>query len=214
MAVVKALIVVDLQNDFLAGGTLAVEQGDQIIPVINELLSRRDKFDVMLATQDWHPIDHGSFAENHPGHRAGDEINLMGLKQILWPTHCVQNSAGAELSSLLHSYKLDKVFLKGIDKNIDSYSAFFDNGHEKSTGLEEYLRAKGVTEIYLAGIATDYCVKYSVLDALKLGFKTFVITDACQGVNLHSKDSEYALQEMAAKGAKLIVKDEALGNLP
>lgn len=201
---VRALIIVDLQNDFLPNGALAVVQGDQIIPIINALLNTQNLFDVIVASQDWHPKDHESFAANHPGKKPGDVVDLGALRQILWPVHCVQNSIGAELTTQLHTQNIDKIFHKGIDKTIDSYSTFFDNGHKKSTGLENYLREHGVTEVYIAGLATDYCVKYSVLDAIKLGFKTYVIVDGCRGVNLHPGDSEHALREMSAIGAKLI----------
>lgn len=197
----KALILVDLQNDFLPGGSLAVDKGDSILPVINKLLEI--PFDLIIATKDWHPIDHGSFAKTHEKN-VGETIELSGLKQILWPVHCVQNTKGAEFSDQWQSHKVDKVFFKGTDKEIDSYSAFFDNGHKKSTGLYEYLQSKGVDELYIAGLTTDYCVKYTVLDALKLGFKIFVIVDACKPVNLKPQDEEASLLQMLQEGAHLI----------
>lgn len=197
-----ALILVDLQNDFLPGGSLAVEHGDEVIPVINKVLEKHP-FDVIVATKDWHPKDHDSFASVHKK-KPGERIDLDGIEQILWPVHCVQETPGAEFSPHLHTEKIEKVFFKGTDKKIDSYSTFFDNGHRKKTGLEEYLRKRHVEDIYIAGLATDYCVKYSVLDALELGFNTFVIEDACRGVNLHKDDAKKALEFMREAGAQIV----------
>jgi len=202
---VTALIVVDLQNDFVPGGALAVNEGHRIIPLVDELLSL--PFDVKVATKDWHPKNHGSFAQTH-GKRTGDVIILQGIEQILWPTHCVQGSLGADFASGWNTNKIEKVFHKGTETHIDSYSTFFDNGHLHATGLEEYLRKKSVTDVYLVGLATDYCVKYSVLDACKLGFNTYVIVDACRGVNLKPQDTEQALQEMKAAGAHLVMSND------
>jgi len=197
----KALILVDLQNDFCPGGALAVKGGDQVIPVANEL---QKKFELVVATQDWHPKDHGSFALNHPGKKPGDKISLLGIEQVLWPNHCVQGSKGAELHPRLEKSKIARVIRKGTDATIDSYSTFFDNGHRKSTGLETYLKNKGVDEVTLAGLATDYCVKYSALDAVKLGFKTNVILDACRGIDLKAGDIDRAVEEMKAAGVKIL----------
>jgi len=197
----KALILVDLQNDFCSGGALPVKGGDQVIPVANEL---QKKFDLIVATQDWHPKDHGSFALNHSGKKPGDKIDLLGIEQILWPNHCVQGSKGAELHPRLEKSKIARVIRKGTDATIDSYSTFFDNGHRKSTGLETYLKNKGVDEVTLAGLATDYCVKYSALDAVKLGFKTSVILDACRGIDLKAGDIDRAVEEMKAAGVKVL----------
>lgn len=196
----NALLLVDLQNDFLPNGALPVKEGDQVLPVVNRLLDL--PFDIVVATKDWHPPDHGSFAKTHQK-KPGEKIILNGLDQILWPVHCVQNTAGAEFSKDWKSQKAQKIFYKGTDKNIDSYSTFFDNGHLKSTGLEEFLREHSIENVYIAGLATDYCVKYSVLDALQLGFKVHVITDACRAVNLKEGDEELALKEMALAGAKM-----------
>ncbi len=203
----KALIIVDMQNDFLPGGALGVHQGDEVIPIINKLQDL--DFDVIIATKDWHPHDHGSFASTH-GKKEGEHINLAGIDQILWPAHCVQETSGAELSSLLKKDKIEKVFHKGTDKMIDSYSTFFDNGHRKSTGLDTFLQKKNIKDIYIAGLATDYCVKYSALDALKLGFNTFVIEDACKGVNLQKEDSKKALEEIRNAGAHIIKSKDLL----
>lgn len=200
-----ALIIVDVQNDFIPGGSLAVKEGDQIIPFINKLL--QSSFDLKIATKDWHPHNHGSFAVNHKK-QPGEIVQLEGLEQILWPVHCVQETYGSEFAPGWDTSKLDKTIYKGSDKNIDSYSTFFDNGHRKSTGLEQFLRQHKVTDIYIAGLATDYCVKYSVLDAIKLGFNTYVIVDACRGVNLHPTDSTEALNEMRTHGAHLITSKE------
>ncbi|WP_068466754.1 bifunctional nicotinamidase/pyrazinamidase [Candidatus Protochlamydia phocaeensis] len=197
----KALLIVDVQNDFLPGGNLAVKQGNEIIPLINALVHY--PFDLIIATKDWHPSDHGSFAANH-GKRTGEHVKLAGIDQILWPTHCVQGTRGAEFAPGWDTTCINKVIYKGTDPSIDSYSTFFDNGHLKSTGLETYLREQSIKDLYFAGLATDYCVKYSVLDALKLGFNPYVIADACRGVNLQPQDSQQALQLMQRAGAVLV----------
>lgn len=197
----KALLLVDLQNDFMPGGALAVDRADEIIPLINHLIEL--PFDLIIATKDWHPFDHGSFADNHDK-QPGEHIILAGLDQVLWPRHCVQGSHGAEFAPGWNLTKIDKVIYKGIDKDIDSYSTFFDNGHRRSTGLDHYLKDKGIKELYIAGLATDYCVKYSVMDALHLGFNVYVIKEACRGVNLRSNDSKEAFEKMSCAGATLV----------
>jgi nicotinamidase/pyrazinamidase len=203
---VKALLLMDLQNDFLPDGALAVQRGDEILPLINEIIHY--PFDLIVATKDWHPADHGSFANNHEGKKIGEHINLGGLDQILWPAHCVQGTKGSEFGPNWDFTVVDKIVYKGTDPLIDSYSAFFDNGHRKTTGLEYYLREKGINEIFIAGLATDYCVKYSVLDALQLGFRPYVIVDACRGIDLSPGDVERALFVMREGGAILLsVKD-------
>ena len=196
----NALIIVDIQNDFLPGGSLAVRDGDKVIPVINAV---QKVFALVVATQDWHPVGHASFASSHPGKKPGDVIELGGLSQVLWPDHCVQRTPGAALADKLEKGKIARVFPKGTDYAIDSYSAFFDNAHLRSTGLGSYLQKEGVTAVCLAGLAADYCVKFSCLDALTLGFKTTVIMDACRGVDLCPGDSLKACEEMRAAGAKL-----------
>jgi len=196
-----ALIMVDLQNDFCPGGSLAVPNGDEIIPIANALQSH---FDIVVATQDWHPADHKSFAVNHPNGKIGDLILLNGISQVLWPSHCVQGTAGAAFHPNVKLEKVNQIIQKGIDREIDSYSAFFDNAHLRATGLTEYLRAENVTEIYLLGLATDYCVKYSALDAVALGFTVYVIQDACRGIELNVGDISSAYAEMEKAGVRLI----------
>ncbi len=197
----KALILVDIQNDFLPGGALAVPRGDEVIPVAN---ASQVRFDLTVATQDWHPADHGSFATNHPGRHTGEVIELNGLRQILWPVHCVQQSHGAALATQLDTRHIQKVFQKGMDPQIDSYSGFFDNGRCKDTGLADYLRSSGVEEVYLMGLATDYCVKFTALDAVSLGFRTHLIADGCRGVNLNPEDVGRAVEEMRQKGVVVL----------
>ena len=196
-----ALLVVDIQNDFLPGGALGVPDGDMIVPIANRLMER---FDLVLATQDWHPANHGSFAANHPNRIPGEIIDLNGTMQVLWPVHCVQSSPGAEFSDQLRTDRFAKVFRKGTDPGIDSYSSFFDNARKRSTGLSDYLRNQNVEELFICGLATDYCVKYSVLDSTSLGLRTSVIADACRGVNLRPDDSAVAIAEMHNAGAYII----------
>ena len=203
----NALLLIDLQNDFLPGGALAVPEGDQVIPIATQL---QISFPLIVATQDWHPPTHGSFAANHPGKHPGDLIDLNGLPQILWPIHCVQNSPGAAFATALNTSRIERVFQKGTDPAIDSYSGFFDNGHRRSTGLADYLQLRNVTDVYILGLATDYCVKFTALDARHLGFNTFLIEDACRGVELNPGDIARAIQEMQNAGVKLIdVTDSA-----
>lgn len=201
----NALIIVDLQNDFLPGGPLAVPGGDEVIPLANELQRR---FDVVLATQDWHPPNHGSFAANYAGKKPGDRIMLDGIEQILWPVHCVQNTRGAELAPSFDTKRIAHVFHKGIDPSIDSYSTFFDNAHRRSTGLADYLQARGIKNIYLLGLALDYCVKYSALDARQLGLNTQVILDGCRGIDLQPGDLDRAVDEMKRVGATILQSGE------
>jgi len=199
------LIIVDLQNDFLPGGALPVPHGDEVIRVANELQKR---FELVLATKDWHPPDHGSFAANHPGKKPGDRIILDGIEQILWPMHCVQNTHGAEFAPLFNTSRIAHVFHKGTERNIDSYSTFFDNAHRRHTGLAHYLEKRGIKDIYLMGLALDYCVKYSVLDARHLGLNTHVILDGCRGIALEPVDIDRALDEMKGAGAILLKSAE------
>jgi nicotinamidase/pyrazinamidase len=193
----KALILVDIQNDFLPGGALAVPDGNAIIRVVNRL---QPMFPLVVATQDWHPADHGSFATNHPGKKVFEQIDLNGLPQTLWPVHCVQGTPGAELAPGLNRERIAKIFQKGTDPGIDSYSGLFDNGHRKSTGLGEWLKSTGVTDVFVCGLATDYCVKFTALDAAQAGFKTYFIEDASRGVNLEPDDVQNAISEMKRAG--------------
>jgi nicotinamidase/pyrazinamidase len=199
--ILNALIIVDLQNDFLPGGALAVPDGDAIVPVVNRL---QERFPLVVATQDWHPANHGSFAVNHPGKQTFEEIELNGLPQTLWPVHCVQRTSGAALAPALRQERISKVFQKGTDPGIDSYSGFFDNGHGKGTGLAEWLKTQGVTDVYVCGLATDYCVRFTALDAVQLGFKTYLIEDASRGVNLRPNDVSDALKEVQRAGVTLL----------
>jgi nicotinamidase/pyrazinamidase len=197
----KAFLIVDMQNDFMPGGSLGVPGADQIVPVINRLMA---KFPLVVASQDWHPPDHCSFAANHPGKKPGDEVRVKGVSQILWPVHCVRSSPGAELISTMDRKPIASIFYKGTDRWIDSYSAFFDNAHRKSTGLGEFLRSHDVEELYIVGVATDYCVLYSTLDAIDMGLSVTVIQDACRGINLQPHDVDHAFAAIAAKGGKVI----------
>lgn len=203
----KALILVDIQNDFLPGGALAVPEGDTIIPVVNRLQA---EFPLVVATQDWHPVNHGSFAASHPGKNVFEQIELNGLPQTLWPVHCVQNTKGVELATALNRERIAKVFPKGTDAGIDSYSGLFDNGHRKSTGLGEWLKAQSVKEVFVCGLATDYCVKFTALDAVQMGFRTYFIEDASRGVNLRPDDVKNAVGEMKRAGVAVVQSADLL----
>lgn len=203
----NALIIVDIQNDFLPDGALAVPHGDEIIPVVNRIQPR---FDLVVATQDWHPPDHGSFAPNHPGKKIHDQVELNGLPQTLWPVHCVQNTLGAELAPGLDRGCIARIFQKGTDPGIDSYSGLFDNGHRKSTGLGEWLKERGVTQVFVCGLATDYCVKFTALDAVQFGFKTTLIEDASRGVNIRPNDVSEAIEELKRAGIQVVTSADLL----
>jgi nicotinamidase/pyrazinamidase len=203
----KALILVDIQNDFLPGGALAVPDGDAIIPVANRLQAA---FPLVVATQDWHPAHHGSFAANHPDQKVFEQTELNGLPQTLWPAHCVQGTRGAELAPALRRERIARIFPKGADAGLDSYSGFFDNGHRQSTGLGEWLKAAGVTEVFVCGLATDYCVKFTALDAAQTGFKTHFIEDASRGVNLQPEDVKNAIAEMNRAGVAIVQSSDIL----
>lgn len=197
----KALIIVDLQNDFCAGGSLAVPGGDEVVPIANQL---QGQFELIIATQDWHPYDHVSFAANHEGSAVGDVVMVDDIPQVLWPVHCVQGTKGAEFHPDFDTRHVKKIFHKGTNSKVDSYSAFYDNEHLRATGLTDYLHSEGVTEVYLIGLATDYCVKYSALDAVHDGFKVYVMTEGCRGVELNAGDINRALEEMQAAGVVLL----------
>ncbi len=196
----QALILIDIQNDFLPGGALAVPGGDQVITVANELINSHE---LVIASQDWHPADHGSFAANHEGKHVYETIKLNGLDQTLWPVHCVEDTQGAEFSELLDCESINRVFRKGCSRDIDSYSAFYDNGHLQSTGLSEWLKSQGVTDLSICGLATDYCVKFSCLDALNDGFHVTLHLAGCRGVNISPGDVDQAIAEMKAAGAEI-----------
>jgi nicotinamidase/pyrazinamidase len=201
----KALLLIDIQNDFLPGGALAVPKGDEIIQIVNAL---QPKFDLIVATQDWHPKDHKSFASQHKGKNVFEVIDLDGLQQVLWPDHCIQGTPGAEFSDKLEMNKVEAIFRKGTDSHIDSYSGFYDNGHRKTTGLAHYFRGKNVTEVYIAGLAADYCVYYSVKDSLHEGFKTFFIEDATRAINAEAL--EKTKKNITDKGGKIINSNSLL----
>lgn len=199
----RALLLVDLQNDFCAGGALAVAGGDSTVDIANALIEWcKARGDAVVASQDWHPANHGSFASQQNVEPYAEGV-LDGLPQTFWPDHCVQNTEGAALHPLLQAKAIDAVFHKGENPAIDSYSAFFDNGHRQKTQLDDWLRHHNVSELIVLGLATDYCVKFTVLDALTPGYSVNVITDGCRGVNLHAQDSAQAFMEMAAAGATL-----------
>nr|WP_318380686.1 bifunctional nicotinamidase/pyrazinamidase [uncultured Enterobacter sp.] len=199
----RALLLVDLQNDFCAGGALAVAGGDSTVDIANALIEWcKARGDAVVASQDWHPANHGSFASQQNVEPYAEGL-LDGLPQTFWPDHCVQNTEGAALHPLLQAKAIDALFHKGENPAIDSYSAFFDNGHRQKTQLDDWLRHHNVSELIVLGLATDYCVKFTVLDALTLGYSVNVITDGCRGVNLHAQDSAQAFMEMAAAGATL-----------
>jgi nicotinamidase/pyrazinamidase len=200
----KALIIVDVQNDFVTGGNLEVPHGEQILPLVNDLSER---FDLVVATQDWHPLTHKSFASNHAGKKPFEKIMLGGLEQVLWPDHCVQSSQGARFHAQLKMNRIEAIFRKGMNPDIDSYSGFYDNGHKKSTGLSGYLKERGVERVYVCGLAGDYCVFYTIKDALQAGFKATLIEDATRAIN--KKDFEKAKEEILKTGGKIINSEEA-----
>lgn len=208
----QALIIVDLQPDFLPGGPLGVPGGDAIIPTVLALI---DRFEIVVATQDWHPGDHGSFAATHSGRSPGEVIELDGLDQILWPVHCVQDSPGAALIPELRAREnqLSAVFCKGTDANVDSYSGFFDNGRRRATGLGEWLAARGVSSVVVCGLALDYCVKFTALDALSLGLETTLVRDATRAVELTPGDGEQAIAAITEAGGK-VVDSKTLLDMP
>lgn len=195
----KALIMVNIQNDFLAGGALPVNDGDAIIPLLNQL---QQYFSTVIATQDWHPADHTSFASNNPGHKAFDDIYLHGIPQTLWPDHCVQGTYGAQLSISLNQNHIEAIIRKGMNPNFDSHSGFYDK-HQTTTGLAGYLKGKGIREVYVTGLAGDFSVYYTAKDALREGFKTFIIEDATRPVSREGFDE--AMSVFTSAGGKTIL---------
>ena len=192
----EALIVIDVQNDFCPGGALAVAGGDQIIAGINALMG---EFKTVVLTQDWHPADHVSFARNHAGMQPYQTVTLPYGEQVLWPTHCVQGTRDAALHDDLRVPQAQLIIRKGFHCDVDSYSAFMEADRRTSTGLAAYLKARGITKLYLCGLATDYCVAWSALDARAAGFEATVIEDACRAIDLNGS-LEKAWADMAAAG--------------
>jgi len=197
----RALILVDLQYDFIPGGALAVARGDETVAIAQRVLPH---FSTIVATQDWHPANHKSFAGNNPGVEVGQVIQLASGPQVMWPAHCVQDTHGAELHADLERARITEVFRKGTDPAIDSYSGFFDNGHQKATGLGDWLRARWIEQVYVLGLATDYCVKFTALDARQLGFDVKVIEDGCRAVELKPGDGDRAIAEMRGAGCAIV----------
>lgn len=199
----KTLVIIDVQNDFIPGGALAVPGGDEIVEVINHL---QKKFDLIIATQDWHPRDHSSFAVNHEGKNEFDTIEWKNGEQVLWPVHCVQDTSGAQFHRDLETTAIEAIFRKGTDPGIDSYSGFFDNAHLKSTGLAGYLKEKGAKELYFCGLAGEYCVFFSTLDALEEGFTATLIEDATRALD---KDQFLKAKEtLISRGGKIISSED------
>ena len=194
------LLLVDLQNDFMPGGALAVPRGDEVIAVANQLAQR---FEFVVASQDWHPPQHHSFASQHRGRRPGETIQLRGVTQVLWPDHCVQGTLGAEFHRGLDRGQVSEVVQKGTALDVDSYSAFYDNARLRSTGLGDRLRERGVDTLYLLGLATDYCVKFSALDAASLGFKVKVVSEGCRGIDLNAGDVQRSWDELRTAGVEV-----------
>ena len=199
----KALIIIDMQNDFMPGGALAVPGGDQIIPLVNKL---QEKFDLVIATQDWHPENHSSFADNHRDKEDFDTTNIDGVEQTLWPVHCIQTTDGADFHPHMNAAKIEAIFRKGTDPKIDSYSGFYDNAHKKSTGLAGYLKGKGITSLYFCGLAAEFCVSYSVLDALNEGFKVTLYEDATRA--LDSDAFDLMKDKIYEKGGRIKLAEE------
>lgn len=195
----QTLVIVDVQNDFIPGGSLEVPDGDYIVPVINKILP---DFDLVVATQDWHPKEHMSFASKHPGKKEFEEISLDGMEQVLWPDHCVQGSEGADFHSSLNMQPVEAIFRKGMNPGIDSYSGFYDNGHKKSTGLAGYLREKGAKSLWFCGLAADVCVYFTMKDALEEGFEVHLVQDATRP--LVQETFEKQIDELRSGGVKLL----------
>lgn len=200
----SALIVVDVQNGFTPGGHLAVAHADQIIPKINQLATH---FDNIVLTQDWHPENHISFAENHVGKNPFDTVELNYGTQVLWPSHCVQGTPDADFHPDLNIPRAQLIIRKGFHPEIDSYSAFKEADHQTSTGLAGYLKERGIDTVYIVGIATDFCVAWTAIDAAKMGFKSYVIADATKAIDLQGS-LQHAWQEMLAVGVKRVVAQD------
>jgi len=199
----KTLILIDVQNDFMSGGPLEVPMANEVIPVINKILVN---FDLVLATQDWHPKDHKSFASNHSDRKPFEKIKLHGIPQTLWPDHCIQGSEGAKLHKDIDSNRIATIFRKGMDPEIDSYSGFYDNNHASSTGLSGYLKEKAITEIHFCGLAADICVYYTILDSILEGFSAVLVEDASRP--LYSDKFDDIKCELAKLGVRILTSNE------
>lgn len=198
----KALILVDIQNDFCKGGALEVPFANEILPFVNKIIKEND-YDLIVTTQDYHPKDHGSFASNN-NKEIGSMGELSGIPQVMWPEHCIEGTEGVEFHKDLDLSKLDKNFKKGQNPEVDSYSGFFDNDKSSSTGLSEYLKSKGVEEIDIVGLALDYCVKFTALDGVNEGFKTNVLLKGTRAVNINPEDGEKSIKELIEAGVKCL----------
>jgi nicotinamidase/pyrazinamidase len=201
----NCLLLVDIQNDFFENGALAVPDASQILDPLNKVLN---DFELVIATQDWHPANHRSFASNNLDVNVGDLVEIDGLQQIMWPDHCIQNSFGAMFHSNLNTQNITKVFQKGCNINVDSYSGFYDNAKRGDTGLKLYLDKINVKKLYIAGLATDYCVKFTALDAVACGYNTFLLSDCCRAVNLKSDDEQDAINLMRDSG--VVIMDSSM----
>jgi len=195
----KALVIIDVQNDFLLNGSLEVPSGNNIIEPINKIIKN---YSLVVATKDWHPLDHVSFVSNHPDKKIGDVVKINNLDQVLWPVHCVQKSKGSNFPTALNFKAINKIIYKGTNSQIDSYSGFYDNGKIHSTGLSNYLKEKKITSVDYVGLVTEYCVKFTVFDSIEEGFKTRVILNGIKGINL--EESNKVLKEMKSKGIDLL----------
>jgi len=195
----KALVILDVQNDFIPGGPLEVPDGDLVVPVINRL---QEYFELVVATQDWHPQKHISFASNHPGERPFNKLDLNGIDQVLWPDHCVQGTEGAMFHPDLETNRFSAIFRKGMNPYVDSYSGFYDNSHQVSTGLAGYLKDKGVTDLYFCGLAGDICVYHTIIDAIKEGFSSTLLEDASRP--LRNETFVFIKKELTDKGVNII----------
>lgn len=204
--IMKALLIVDLQNDFCEGGALEVPGGSEIVPAVNNLL---EAFDAVIQTQDWHPEGHSSFASSHHGKEPYDTVEMDYGTQVLWPDHCVQGSAGAEFHPDLVTQKSQVIIRKGFRTSIDSYSTFYENDHKTKTGLAGYLNARGITDLYTVGLAADFCVKWSVLDGIKEGFTMHIVKDAVKGIDLDGS-LDQAWKEMKKAGVNIVSSEEIL----
>lgn len=197
----RALVIIDVQKDLLPGGTVPVPEGDRVIPVINRA---QEKFDLIYATRNWYPAHHDKFASSHPGREAGDSIILKGTEQQLWVDHCIQDSTGADFPERMKSEKVKKVFYKGTHPHTDSFSAFFDAGRKQPTGLGKILKKKNIGTVFLAGLATEFSIRNSALDAIELGLRTYVIENGCRGYDLYPGIVDRAVEEMETAGVKFI----------